>query len=253
MIITHLVYDRHSLLACSLTCYSWYIAAVPHLHHTLITPGYFWHTGEKFMWSKPLWNMHKLGLLPLVKKFKIHIDFHYFFRKISPKRFTCCTLRHFFALTNVQELGIDHLDIPSFMPRIQRYFQHFLPTVRSLALRGPKGSRRQVLYFIGLFEHLEDLKLLYDGAKSQEEPADDKTLVPPSVPPLRGRLTIMCFTRMGLLEDMIDLFGGIRFRYMDLYNVDGMRLLLYTCAETLESLRLYPHDPRGEGPSLTGM
>jgi hypothetical protein len=254
MIIVHLIYDTRSLLACSLTCYSWYIATVPHLHHTLITPAYHWSMNKKFMWPKPLRNMHKLGLLSLVKKFQIEVDHlrAYHFRRFSSTRFNCCTLRHFFALTNVQELGIDHLDIPSFMPRIQRYFQHLSPTVRSLTLREPKGSRRQILYFIGLFEHLEDLKLLYDynGVKFQEEPADDQTLVPPFVPPLRGRLTIMYFTRVGLLEEMIDLFGGIRFRYMDLYDVDGTRLLLNACAETLESLRLYPPDPRGKELAL---
>ena len=250
MIIVHLICDTHSLLACSLTCYSWYITAVPHLHHTLITPAYYWSMNEKFIWPKPLRNMHKLGLLPLVKKFQIQIDTLYHFRRFSPTRLSCCTLRHFFMLTNVQELGIDYLDIPSFMPRIRRYFQYLSPTVRSLALREPKGSRRQILYFIGLFEHLEDLKLLYDKVKYREEPADDQTPVPPFVPPLRGRLTIMYFTRVGLLEEMIDLFGGIKFRYMDHYDVDGTRLLLNACAETLESLRLYPADPRGRGLAL---
>ena len=52
---------------------------------------------------------------------------------------------------------------------------------------------------------------------------------------------------------MIDLFGGVRFRHMDLWNVDGMRLLLDSCATTLETLRLYPTDPRGEGVSLEGV
>ena len=33
---------------------------------------------------------------------------------------------------------------------------------------------------------------------------------------------------------------------MDLFFVHGMRLLLDACAETLETLRLYPNDPRGE-------
>lgn len=48
---------------------------------------------------------------------------------------------------------------------------------------------------------------------------------------------------------MIDLFGGIRFRYMDLFCVKGMRLILGACAETLETVRLYPDDPRSEQPS----
>ena len=115
------------------------------------------------------------------------------------------------------------------------------------------GSRRQILYFIGLFEHLEDLKLYDDRVHFRAEPADDQTPIPPFIPPLRGRLTIMYFTRVGLLEDMIDQFGGIRFHYMDLYHVDGIRLLLDSCAKTLETLRLYPGDPRGKEISLNSM
>ena len=253
MIIAHLIYDRRSLLACSLTCYSWYIAVVPHLHHTLITPTYDASMREKFKWPKPLRNMHRLGLLPLVKNFQIHRRKPRLFGGFSPRQLNRCILGHFLALTNVQELGIDYLDIPSFMPRIRQYFGCFCPTLRSLALREPKGSRRQIIYFIGLFQHLEDLKLLYDVTGVWEEPADDATLVPPSVPPLRGRLTMSYFRRVGLLEDMIDLFEGIRFRYMDLFMVEGIRLLLGACAETLETLRLYPTDPRGEELSLNSV
>jgi hypothetical protein len=35
MIIAQLIYDLPTLLSCSLTCCSWYLAAVPHLHTTL--------------------------------------------------------------------------------------------------------------------------------------------------------------------------------------------------------------------------
>ena len=38
MIIAHLIYDTRSLLACSLTCYSWYIATVPHLSKRIRVP-----------------------------------------------------------------------------------------------------------------------------------------------------------------------------------------------------------------------
>lgn len=64
---------------------------------------------------------------------------------------------------------------------------------------------------------------------------------------------MMYFTRVGLLEDMINLFGGLGFRYMDLFDVDGTRLLLDTCAKTLETLGLYPTDPRGKELSLNGV
>jgi hypothetical protein len=62
-----------------------------------------------------------------------------------------------------------------------------------------------------------------------------------------------CFTRVDLLKDMINLFRGIRFRSMDLFNVCEMQFLLGACAETLETLRVYPTDPRGERLSLKGV
>ena len=244
--IIDLIYETRSLLACSLTCCSWYIAAAPHLHHTLATLNSGGMFPPKSLWPKPLRDMHKLGLLPLVKKLQVQGSEGFFPKEFSPQMFNCRILRHFFALTNVQELGIDYLNIPKFMPRIRRYFGRFSPTVRSLALRAPRGSRRQIIYFIGLFQHLENLKLFDGWADIQGESVDDLTLTPPSAPPLHGRLTMSRFMKAGLLEDMINLFGGIHFRHMDLCNVEGTRLLLGACAETLETLRLYPADPRGE-------
>ena len=194
--------------------------------------------------------MHRLGLLPLVKKFKICKRTRYLVKRFTPQQLNCCTLRHFLALTNVQELGIDYLDIPPFIPEIRKYFGHFLPTIRSLSLRKPRGSNRHIIYFIGLFEHLNDLKLLSDevAGSLDGDPEDDPSLFPFFAPPLRGQLTITCFRKVALLRDMVDLFGGIRFRHMDLVDVEGMRLLLGACAKTLETLRLYPTDPRGMKP-----
>ena len=241
-IIAFLANDTRSLRACCLTCYSWYIAAVPHLHSNLLISEHFF--GRRFRWPNPIRHMHALGLLPFVRTFWFGTaatggDI------FSPKQFNHRTLRQFSALANVQKLMIDHLDIPSFMPRVQQHFGHFLPTLRELYLRKPKGSRRQILYFIGMFKHLEDLELrqLLDV---QEELAGDLTPAPPFVPPLRGRLRLWYFRRADFLETMIDLFGGIRFRRMDLFGVDGVPLLLGACAKTLETLLLYPRDPHSE-------
>jgi len=246
MVIANLIHDRRSLLSCSLTCHSWYTASVPYIHHTLVVQTVSRCDHPRLVWPKPLQEANKLGLLPLVKKFRVRVGFSDT-ATFSLKRFNWGTLRQFSALTNVQELAIDYLDIPSFMPKIRRYFGHFSPTVRSLALRKPKGTSRQIIFFIGLFQHLEDLKLLYDAIDPQEEElTDNKALVPSFIPPLSGRLTITCFRRReGLLGDMVDLFGGIRFRHMDLFNVKETRLLLGACAETLETLRLCPTDPHG--------
>ena len=187
--------------------------------------------------------MHELGLFPLVKKFQFQgCGVLPDVRSFSPELFDPNVLRQFSALTNVRELRIDLLDIPSFMPQIQQYFGHFLPTVRCLVLYRPKGSRRQIIFFIGLFRDLEDLHLLYNHLSHwEEESADDPTLVPPFIPPLRGRFTATWFREAKLLEDMINLFGGIRFRHMNLFRVNGAQLLLDACADTLEVLELRTH------------
>ena len=247
-IVSHLIYDTRTLCACTMISYSWYIAAVPHLYRTLIIELNVW--AGKFRWPNPIRSMHRLGLLPLAKSLSIQRD-NGFKVGFSAKLFSRRTLHQFSALTNVRQLRIDDLDIPSFMANIQRYFHHFLPTLRSLILKEPKGSHRQIIYFIGLFPYLDNLVLVSDTANSQVEPVDDLSLIPPSAPPLRGFLIIKNLARVGLLKDMIDLFGGIRFRQMDLFNVDGVPLLLDACAETLTILLLYPDDPRGEHDSLT--
>ena len=110
------------------------------------------------------------------------------------------------------------------------------------------------MYFVGLFQHLQDLKLIYSGANLREQPAVDPALVPRFIPPLLGRLK-MAFTTVGLLKGVIDQFGGIRFQHVRLFNVDGMRLLLGAGAETLKTLVLDAGDPRGknEKPSLDGI
>ena len=166
--------------------------------------------------------------------------------------FNSSTLDQFSALTNVRELKVEYLDIPSFIPHIQRYFKYFLPTLTSLGLWGPRGSDRQIVFFIGLFQHLRDLTLINSGVKLGEKPQDDLTLIPPFIPPLQGDLLMIRFTRVGLLKDMIDLFGGVRFYCMRFFDVDGMRLLLDAGAETLETLVVYPTDPRGERLFLRG-
>ena len=199
------------------------------------------------MWPNPIRYAHALGLLPLVKEFRIRGTCD----GPSSARFNNRILRQLSALSNVQKLEIERLNIPSFIPRVRQYFRDFLPTVQSLVLREPRGTHRQITYFIGLFQNLQDLGILYDPRHFAEEP--DPALTPAFIPPLQGWLKLMCFSGAGILKNMIDFFGGIRFRYMDLYGVNGMGLLLDACAKTLECVVLDPTDCFGEQLSPKGM
>ena len=261
-IIAYLTYDIRSLRACTMSCYTWYIAAAPHLHRTLTVKTDPWY--ERFRWPSHLWPINNCGLLPLVKRFRIR-GCHDHFVKLSPNLLSWYIPLPFLSFTSLQELEIERLDIPSFIPAIrwvewyilstaqplalgepEEAHQHtrFFPRLRSLSLRGPKGTRRQIIYFIGLFQHLEDLELIHATVESEQ--ADDLMLLPPFAPPLRGRLTAEHLRRVDLVKDMIDLFGGIRFRHMRLIEADGTELLLGACAETLERVMLDPTDSHGE-------
>ena len=247
-IISCFIYDKPSLLACSMTCYSWYMVAVHYLHHSLTTddkrPLYGLTTRD--FWPRPLRKSYKLGLLPLVKRFRIRFDPFSWGTGFASDQLGWRTMRYLSALANLQELGIDFLQLSSFIPNIQRYFGHFFPTLRFLALQNPRGSCRQILYFVGFFPNLQDLKISYHEPEDEWDSAADATLVPLSIPPLRGWLTLTCVARENLVKDMILLFGGLRFRHMDLFRVKCTRLLLDACAETLETVRLYPTDLYGE-------
>jgi len=247
MIIAHFIYDKRTLITCSMTCYSWYIAAVPLLHHSLTTEddSYYSWDHVKYAWPTPLRKSYELGLLPLVKQLRIRMGLGNH-TEFTPGWLDRRTFRYFTALTNLQELGIDNLQLSRFMPNIQQCFGHLSPTLRFLALRKPTGSCRQILYFIGLFPNLQDLKFHCSLPADGQESTADTALVPLSVPPLRGRLTLARFAREGLVRDMITYFGGLRFRSMDLFKVECVRLLLYECRKTLETLRFYPTDPYGE-------
>jgi hypothetical protein len=243
MIIAHPIYNLNTLRSCSLTCYSWYIAAVPHLHSTLTVKT----AGEdvKHRWPNPILHMHMLGLLPLVKTL-IFRSWGPPVRWISSKLLNCCTLRRFRTLTNVQNLELNMVNIASFMPRIQRYFGSFLPTLRSLILTHLWGSNRQIIFFIGLFQHLENLGLASPIVEFGEGEEGDLTLIPSFTPPLRGRLMVSLSERRNLFQEMDHLFGGIRFSAMDLFGAYETRFLLRACAKTLQVLRLYPDDYHGE-------
>jgi hypothetical protein len=174
----------------------------PHLHYSLTTDD--WTDAKedrRLLWPNPLQKSYDLGFLPLVKRLRIRLEYRG--DMFAPDRFRGYTLRQFTALTNLQVLGIDNLQVSSFMPNIQQCFGHFAPTLRFLALKEPAGSPRQILYFIGLFPNLQDFKLLYALPEMGRESAADADLVPPSVPPLRGRLTLTCIMGGRLIKDMI--------------------------------------------------
>jgi len=244
LIIAHIPPDTPALKSCSTVCRSWYIAALPHLHHTATLWGQA--SDPTRMGLVPLHELGDMRFLPFVKQLRILQRYGYADPWFLPTLFDSQSLVYFSALTNVQELVVDELDLRAFTPQAQLYFGQFTPTLRSLTLRTPRGNHNQLLYFLGLFQNLDDLKLIYTHAWVLEP---DPAPVPQSPLSLEGRLTLKGFNGEVLMRSLSRLSGGLRFRYMDLLDVGGARSLLEACADTLEALRVHPVGWTGRGYS----
>ena len=239
MIIAHLTGDLDGLKACSLTSRSWYIAAVPHIHRTLtIEEGRLDKRRDKL---KPLSKLHELGLTPLTKQITVHqlLNSQWF----TPQAFSRRDLRYFSAFTNVRILKIEHMNISGFIPGIERYFEHFSPTLRSIVLCNPCFTPRQLSYFLSLFSNLDDISIKGSSTRQPDTTTPDAKLVPFSAPELRGQLTLRNYRWVETWTHLITSCGGLRFRCMDLYKVGSCAPILFkACAETLETLRFYTSD-----------
>lgn len=241
MIIDHLIYDLRALKACSLTCFSWYIAAAPHLHHTITFKEKKFGIARAEL--KPLPKLHKLGILPLAKEVRVcqSRELPLWF---TPPAFSRRDLHRFSAFRNVQKLQLERLDIFCFIPGVERYFGQFSPTLRSIALFAPRCTPRQLSYFLSLFSHLDDVEIRGFSSPPATTPVTEP--VPVSAPRLRGRLVVSSFREVETWKDLMN-GGRLRFHDVDLRNVaDCAPVLLEACSKTLETLRFFPADAIGE-------
>lgn len=233
MIIARLAFDFNTLKACSFVCRSWYIAAAPHLYHTLT-----FHFGDEILGQicdelKPQSMLYDLGLVPLVKEVRV---------LQSPGTYVPDDLLYFSAFTNVDTLRIQGLDIDRFMPGIEHHFGQLSPTLRSISLYNLSCSApRKLSHFLSLFPNLDDIDIRWP---SQCDPSTlDPRVVPFSAPKLRGKLALYGFPLPDTWASLISICGGLRFRHMELRAVGVCaRMLLEACAQTLETLRFYVPD-----------
>ena len=243
MIIAHVQLDTQALKACSRTCRSWYIATLPHLHHTLTLRPKVWDQAHGGL--IPLWKLNKMRLLPFVER--LRIGHCYANPGLPTDIFNARCLAYFSALANIQELGFDRLDLRLFIPQAQPYLGPFMPRLRSLVLVRPDGPSHLPLYLLGLFPNVDDLKLINNH--------DSKPALPGPVPVLqlspllRGRLTLTWFRGEDFFRSLSELSGGLRFRYVDFLGAEGSHFLLGACGKTLETLRIRPMRWPGKGCS----
>ena len=227
---------------CSLTCYSWYIAAVPHLHHTIT----FGDNRSGFAHGKlkQLSKLHELGLIPLVAEVRV-FQSNDACPWFAPRAFSPRDLRYFSTFANVQKLKLDRVDISNFIPEVERYFGQFSATLQSIALIAPRCTPRQLSHFLSHFPNLDNLEIrVYFPPSPLSLPAiPDTELVPITTSKLRGQLVLASFREVKVWKDLITSCGGLQFHTTVLRNVANCApVILEACSETLETLRFFPTD-----------
>lgn len=239
MIMAYLVYDVPTLKACALTCFAWYNVATPHMFRTLAFRQ--WTKDPSRMYFNPLEHLHQFGVLPFVRQIR-------FERAASvkpwvgPTMFDFQNMRYLGALENLQDLAIADLDFFRFPMGLGEYFGHFSPRLRSVALSGPRGSRRQMLSFLMLFPKLDDIKISHYHTWVGR-PDGINTPIIPFQGELRGQMVLRNFGDEELLRDIAFAFRGMRFTSVNLHDTLGMQFVLDACADSLETAHINPCGP----------
>ena len=235
-IIEHCAQHIPTLKACSLTCYSWYITTLPHIHYTLVL------RGGRNGGVKRLTDGYALGLFPFVKELQIMQPKSRWF---SPLQFfSQRDSSLFYEFTKLQSLTIYRLDITAFIPGLLRHFGHLSKTLRSLTLVGPLSTSLQLYRFISLFTNLDDISIRYFLPL---------TTVPDVLPPIfttpkpQGKLVLVSSESVGTWE-LLAALGSLQFRSIQVSGVPkSVPVLLAACAETLETFRIEPLTDTGMG------
>ena len=236
IIIAYLAQNIGGLKACSLTCRSWYAAAIPHLHHTVVLNlAGGWAIYPTLL--EPISNLHDRGLTHLVRAIQVVQEpgLGWWF---LPQTFTDLDLHHFSALANVHTLKIQCLEIYRFIPDIERYFGHLSQTLRSITLWQPYCTPQQLSHFLSLFPNLDNIGIRNAQTYASNPIGPDIDLVQFSTPKLQGRLALYGSPSVEIWSHIIASCGGIRFRHMDLRLSTACAPTLFNaCANTLETLQ----------------
>jgi hypothetical protein len=222
-IVDYISDDRAALFTCTYLSRAWCITARAHLHRTLVV-------------SNPLWfgavdDLLKMGMAHLVREMVVT-------RKIGETEFWLpATVTRLDAFTHLQELDIKFFDVGAPLLWLHEHCEILKSTVRSLTLRYPKGSIKQLVYLISLFSNLENLTV--DGF-NKAVAHDSQVPVVQGSPPLTGRLVLGRIIDQEFFSALASIPGGVRFRTVDLQLCEGVQGIIDACAMTMERLICRP-------------
>ena len=231
-IVGYISEDRSTLFACTHLSRTWYIAARAHLYRTFtVSDSAGFDAADDFQ---------TMEVIHLVRRIVVARQIHQLDFMLPETMTRLC------AFTRLQELDIRCLNVGPPLTWLHEHCDILKSTVRTLTLRYPKGSIKELLCFIGLFSGLENLTV--DSIDRDSSPG---VLVPvlDNSPPLTGRLTLRGIFDQEFMSGLVSFQRGVKFRTVDLQFCGEVQAIVDGCAGTMKRFICQPSDFRGRPSS----
>ena len=252
-VVDHIMFmlgdNLESLKACSLTCKAMFVAARRLIHRKIfLTWEQNWDVltlrerqryvrGERRgLTIKMISTTTARGLLPHGRH--LFIDFREDFTPANLQPFN----DHFQRYERIQDLTIFWFHPGDFLEQFDTFFANFVPTLRSLHLKTPKGNTRDILDFVCRFPHLDNLTIgtVHEYSPNLTTWETAPLPVVKKVPSFRGRLKLYGIygRHHNLLQQLISLPGKRRFRFIHFwgYPAEMGQHIVDACGDTIETL-----------------
>lgn len=231
-ILDYVSEDRPTLLACTHLSHTWCIGARLHLFRTFtVSDSSGFEAINEIQDMKTIYLVRKLVIAQRMSQSDLIIP------KITTRLNT---------FTHLQDLDIRYLNVGELLAWLPQHCGVLKSTLRTLTLRYPRGSTKQILCFVSLFSSLENLAV--DNIE-QESASDAVVPFPESSPPLTGRLTLTGILDQEFMSGLASLQKGLKFRTLDLQFCGEAQEVIDGCAGTLRRFICHPSDFRGKSNS----
>lgn len=227
-IVDYVSEDRQTLFACTYLSRTWCIAARAHLYRTFTVLDSAGFDAAD--------DLHRMGMIHLVRRIVVTRQIHQS-DFLLPK-----TMTRLHTFTHLQELDIRYLNVGQPLLWIHEHCDILKSTVRTLTLRYPRGSIKELLCFISLFSGLENLNV--DSIDSVSTSGDFVPVLETS-PPLTGRLNLTGIFDQEFMSGLVSFQKGVKFRTVDLQFCGEVQEVINGCAGTMERFICQPSDFRG--------
>ena len=228
-ILDYVSEDRPTLFACTHLSRTWCIGARVHLHRTYKVTD----SAE----IDAINDLQSMGTIHLVRKIVVARRAY----QIDP--FVPNMAARLNAFLHLQDLDIKYLNVGDLLTWLPQHCDILKSTVRSLTLRYPTGSTKQILCLVNLFSGLENLTVDNIEYGSTSEAV---TPIPESSPPLTGRLTLTGILDQEFMSGLASLQKELKFRTLDLQFCGEAQEVIDSCAGTMRRFICHPSDFRGK-------